>query len=120
MVQLAFRGDDAAVSQDNVLGDRQAEASASAIARAGFVHPVEALEKPRQMFTGDARTEVPHVELHEAFHVVRADQNRSPCDAYLYALSIRLEKTWKTASRSAETIFSASFTTSNVMPESEL
>src|ERR1700747_337682 len=61
VVELAFGANGAGVRQHDVLGDRQTEAGTAGLARACLVYAVEAFKKPRQVFGGDARTEVANI-----------------------------------------------------------
>jgi hypothetical protein len=65
--QFAFGADGAAVGEHDVFGDGEAEAGASGFAGAGFVDAVEAFEEAREVFGGDAGSEV----LNEEFDGVR-------------------------------------------------
>ncbi len=107
MAEFAFGADGAAVGEHDVLGDGEAEAGAAGFAGAGFVDAVEAFEEARQMLGGDAGAEILHVKFDSEFDAALAGRApstmRPPERPYFMALSIRLEKTWWMASRSART-----------------
>ena len=105
MVEFAFGADGAAVGEHDVLGDGEAEAGAAGFAGTRFVDAIEAFEKARQMFGGDAGAEILHIEFDaDVVRVARAPSTmRPPERPYFMALSIRFENTWWMASRSART-----------------
>ena len=51
--KLAFNRNVTAMRLGNVFDDRQTQTGSTHIAAAGFVHPVETLEDPRQMLLGN-------------------------------------------------------------------
>ena len=110
VAEFAVGTDGATVGAHDVLGDGEAEAGAAGFARAGFVDAVEALEEARKMLGGDAGAEVANIEL-DALGMARdgrsyntgTEFDRAPERPYFMALSMRLEKTWWMASRSART-----------------
>src|SRR4029079_3643918 len=73
VVQFAFGEDGAAVGKDDVLGDGEPEAGASAIARASFVDAIEAFEETTEVLGGDARAKIANVELHSVIDIARAE-----------------------------------------------
>ena len=48
----------------NMFDDSQPQTGSTHIAAAGFVHPVEALEEPRQVLLGDTDTVVLNADNH--------------------------------------------------------
>ena len=58
-----------------MLRDGQAQTGASRFVRTRFVHPVEALKQPGQMFAGDAGTEITNVKLHTVLGLARPHQD---------------------------------------------
>src|ERR1700690_4006910 len=83
VAEFAFGADRATVGEHDVFGDGEAESGAAGFAGAGFVDAIEALEKPGQ--GPPPRRMLP------------------PVRPYFMALSMRFEKTWWMASRSART-----------------
>ena len=63
MVELAFGAYCASMGEHDVFGDCQSQAGAAGFAGASLVDPVEALEQSRQVFGGDAGSEVLHIEF---------------------------------------------------------
>ena len=67
MVEFAFGADGAAVGERDVFGDGQSEAGAAGFTGTGFVDAVEAFEQARQVFGGDAGSEILNVEFDSEF-----------------------------------------------------
>src|SRR5438552_18313967 len=78
VVEFAFGADSAAVSEHDVLGDRQSQTRATGFARAGFVHTIEALEQARQALDADARAGVAHGALGNAIPRPRSQHDTTP------------------------------------------
>ena len=94
VVQLALGANGSTMSAHHVLGDRQAQASATRLARPRLVHPIESLEQSRQMFAGNTAAKIAHKKLHALFRFAGPHQHLTALSPYFRALSIRLVNTW--------------------------
>src|SRR5258708_6728291 len=65
--EFVLGGDRPAMGEDDMFRDGEAEAGASGLARAGFIHAIETLEEARQMFGGDAGAEILHIKFDAEF-----------------------------------------------------
>ena len=101
--ELAFRADDAAVGEHDVLGDGQAKASAAGLAGTGFIDPVEALEDAVEMFRAMPGPKSCTKNSTAVVELRAPTRTRWPLLPYFMAFSIRLPKTWLSASGSAST-----------------
>src|ERR1043165_951739 len=61
----------ATMSAHDVLHNRQPEACAAQLARAGLVNAVKALEQARQVLSRDANARIGDTEFHPALHLPR-------------------------------------------------
>ena len=62
--KLAFNRNMTAMRLGNVFNDRQTQTGSPHVAAAGFVHPVEALEEPRQMLLSNTDAVVLNADNH--------------------------------------------------------
>jgi hypothetical protein len=63
VIEFTFGADGSVMGEDDVLGNCEAQACASGLPGARLVDAVKALEQSRQMFGGDAGTEIADIEL---------------------------------------------------------
>ena len=83
-----------------MLDNSKAETGAAQFAGAGFIHAVEALEKPGLVFGRDADAGIAYEELDALDGPSRAGRSRAPMmieprsGVYLTALSSRLLRIW--------------------------
>src|SRR5579863_5984385 len=69
--EFAFGADGAAVGEHDVLGDGQAEASATGLSGAGLVHAVKPFKQSRQVLGGNAGAEILNVEFDSELDAAR-------------------------------------------------
>ena len=63
MMQLTLGSNRSTMGENDVLGDREPQASATGLSRTGLIDTVEALEQAGQMLGRDAGAKVPDVKL---------------------------------------------------------
>jgi len=63
VIEFALGADGTAMGKDDVFGDGKPQAGAARFARAGSIHPVEALKQASQVLGRNAGTEILNVEL---------------------------------------------------------